>query len=94
MSQRICFQLHVRPDLLEEYTRRHAAVWPEMRAALTDAKAATETTVIVIETDPQVSVPSYESWWEVRPAEVSEQEGVRKARQDWSTNQKRQRHHI
>jgi 3D-(3,5/4)-trihydroxycyclohexane-1,2-dione acylhydrolase (decyclizing) len=67
---------------------------PALRAALSDAKAATETTVIVVETDPLVSVPSYESWWEVRPAEVSEQEGVRKARQDWSANQKRQRHHI
>jgi 3D-(3,5/4)-trihydroxycyclohexane-1,2-dione acylhydrolase (decyclizing) len=66
----------------------------DLRTALTDAKAATETTVIVIETDPLISVPSYESWWEVRPAEVSEQEGVRKARQDWSTNQKRQRRHI
>jgi 3D-(3,5/4)-trihydroxycyclohexane-1,2-dione acylhydrolase (decyclizing) len=56
--------------------------------------AATETTVIVIETDPLVSVPSYEAWWEVVPAEASEQEGVRKARQDWSANQKRQRRHI
>jgi L-rhamnose mutarotase len=37
MSQRICFQLHVRPELLDEYTRRHADVWPEMRAALTRA---------------------------------------------------------
>ena len=37
MSERICFQLHVRPDLLDEYTRRHTNVWPEMRAALTDA---------------------------------------------------------
>jgi L-rhamnose mutarotase len=37
MSKRICFQLHVRPELLDEYTRRHADVWPEMRAALTDA---------------------------------------------------------
>jgi len=34
MSQRICFQLNVRPDLIDEYTRRHAAVWPEMRDAL------------------------------------------------------------
>jgi len=66
----------------------------ELRAALSEAKAATGTTVIVIETDPLVGVPSYESWWEVRPAEVSEQEGVRKARQEWSANQKRQRHHI
>jgi L-rhamnose mutarotase len=37
MSERICFQLHVRPDLLDEYKSRHADVWPEMRAALTDA---------------------------------------------------------
>jgi L-rhamnose mutarotase len=37
MSQRICFQLHVRPELVDEYTRRHAEVWPEMRAALADA---------------------------------------------------------
>jgi L-rhamnose mutarotase len=37
MTQRICFQLHVHPDRLDEYTRRHADVWPEMRAALTEA---------------------------------------------------------
>jgi L-rhamnose mutarotase len=37
MSQRTCFQLHVRRDLLDEYTRRHADVWPEMRAALSEA---------------------------------------------------------
>ena len=66
----------------------------DLRAALDDAKASTETTVIVIETDPLVIVPSYESWWEVVPAEISEQEGVRKARQEWSANKKRQRTHI
>ena len=32
--QRVCFQLQVRPDRLEEYTARHAAVWPEMLEAL------------------------------------------------------------
>ena len=32
--QRVCFQLQVRPDRLEEYTRRHAAVWPDMLRAL------------------------------------------------------------
>ena len=66
----------------------------ELRAALTEAKSATETTVIVVETDPLVGVPSYEAWWDVVPAEVSEQEGVRKARQDWSANKKRQRRHL
>ncbi|TFC30250.1 L-rhamnose mutarotase [Cryobacterium sp. TMT2-18-3] len=32
--QRVCFQLQVKPDRIEEYTRRHAAVWPEMLRAL------------------------------------------------------------
>jgi L-rhamnose mutarotase len=32
--QRVCFQLQVKPDRIEEYTRRHAAVWPDMLAAL------------------------------------------------------------
>lgn len=31
---RVCFLLKVKPDRLDEYTRRHAAVWPEMLAAL------------------------------------------------------------
>ena len=33
---RVCFTLQVRPDRLDEYRRRHAAVWPEMLAALRD----------------------------------------------------------
>ena len=37
MSERVCFLMHVRSDALEEYTRRHAEVWPEMRAALSEA---------------------------------------------------------
>ena len=32
--QRVCFQLQVKPDRIEEYERRHAAVWPEMLQAL------------------------------------------------------------
>jgi L-rhamnose mutarotase len=34
---RVCFQLQVRPDRIAEYRERHAAVWPEMRAALSEA---------------------------------------------------------
>ncbi len=66
----------------------------ELRTALDNAKARTETTVIVIETDPGAGVPSYESWWEVVPAEISTQEGVRKARLEWSDAKKKQRGHI
>jgi L-rhamnose mutarotase len=32
--QRVCFLLQVKPDRLAEYTGRHAAVWPDMLAAL------------------------------------------------------------
>lgn len=32
--QRVCFLMRVRPDLVDEYVRRHAQVWPEMRAEL------------------------------------------------------------
>ncbi len=35
--QRVCFVLRVRPDKLEEYRARHAAVWPPMREALRSA---------------------------------------------------------
>jgi L-rhamnose mutarotase len=32
--QRVCFQLQLKPESISEYTRRHAAVWPEMLRAL------------------------------------------------------------
>jgi L-rhamnose mutarotase len=35
--ERVCFQLQVRPDRLEEYLERHRNVWPEMQQALRDA---------------------------------------------------------
>ena len=35
--ERVCFELRVRPDRLEEYRERHTAVWPEMLEALGDA---------------------------------------------------------
>ncbi len=34
MVQRMCFQLQVDPERLEEYRQSHAAVWPEMLMAL------------------------------------------------------------
>jgi len=32
--QRVCFELQVRPELIEEYVERHAAVWPRMLRAI------------------------------------------------------------
>ncbi|MFE6649865.1 L-rhamnose mutarotase [Nocardioides sp. NPDC057772] len=34
--ERVCFQLQVKADRIEEYKRRHAAVWPDMLQALAE----------------------------------------------------------
>ena len=66
----------------------------ELRKALEEAKSADRTTVIVVETDPTVGVPGYESWWDVAVAEVSEMESVRKARTNYEEARKRERYHL
>ena len=33
-TKRVCFQLTVRPELLDEYIARHTPVWPEMLAEI------------------------------------------------------------
>jgi L-rhamnose mutarotase len=33
-TQRVCFQLQVKPDRIEAYREAHAAVWPDMLEAL------------------------------------------------------------
>lgn len=35
--ERVCFQLQVKSALLDEYVRRHEAVWPDMLRAIADA---------------------------------------------------------
>ncbi|MFY1694880.1 MULTISPECIES: L-rhamnose mutarotase [unclassified Solwaraspora] len=35
--RRYCFLLRVRPDRIDEYRARHAAVWPQLLHALRDA---------------------------------------------------------
>jgi L-rhamnose mutarotase len=35
-KRRVCFTLRVRPDRLDEYRERHAAVWPDMLRALAE----------------------------------------------------------
>ena len=66
----------------------------ELKDALRQAKTLDRTTVIVVETDPAVSVPGYESWWDVAVAEVSEMESVRAARARYVEERKRERHHL
>jgi 3D-(3,5/4)-trihydroxycyclohexane-1,2-dione acylhydrolase (decyclizing) len=66
----------------------------DLRTALADAKASSETTVIVTHTDPSVKVSGYESWWEVPPAEVSTIEAVNTARRAYDIARKKKRWHV
>jgi 3D-(3,5/4)-trihydroxycyclohexane-1,2-dione acylhydrolase (decyclizing) len=66
----------------------------ELRAALADARASRESTVIVIETDREARVGGYESWWDVPPAEVSQNPDVQAARREYEAARRKQRWHL
>jgi 3D-(3,5/4)-trihydroxycyclohexane-1,2-dione acylhydrolase (decyclizing) len=63
----------------------------ELRTALADAPGREESTVVVVECDPLQGVPSYESWWDVPVAEVSEQLTVEQARRTYERELTRER---
>lgn len=63
----------------------------ELRNALLEAKKSSQTSVVVIETAYSQRVPSYETWWDVPIAEVSEVESVRAARTKYVQARKKQR---
>jgi 3D-(3,5/4)-trihydroxycyclohexane-1,2-dione acylhydrolase (decyclizing) len=71
-----------------------AATLDELKQALQTARTLDRTTVIVVETDPAVGVPGYESWWDVAVAEVSEMGSVREARVRYEEARKRERHYL
>jgi 3D-(3,5/4)-trihydroxycyclohexane-1,2-dione acylhydrolase (decyclizing) len=66
----------------------------EFRLALEEAKKMDRITVVVVETQPGVGVPGYESWWDVAVAEVSQSEGVRQARAKYVEARKQERYHL
>ena len=50
--------------------------------------------MIHIEVDRYASVPSYESWWDVPVAEVSEPASVRDARNTYEKTKPKQRRYL
>ena len=69
---------------------RKAASIAELETALTEAKSAPRTTVVVIDTDPLISTAAGGAWWDVAVPEVSAREQVREARADYDERRKRQ----
>ncbi len=66
----------------------------ELRAGLADARGADGPVVVYIEADRYRGVPSYESWWDVPVAEVSEEETVRAAREAYDQAHEHQRQYL
>ena len=66
----------------------------ELRDALLAAKKIERTVVIYIAVDRYEGVPSYEGWWEVPVAEVSEVGEVKTARDEHEQAIKRRRWHV
>ena len=63
----------------------------ELRAALSEARDVERTVVIHVEVDRYEGVPSYESWWDVPVAEVSELPAVRAVREQYERARRAQR---
>jgi 3D-(3,5/4)-trihydroxycyclohexane-1,2-dione acylhydrolase (decyclizing) len=57
----------------------HAPDRAALEQALAAAKQEARTVLILVPIDPDVRVPTFESWWDVPIAEESAQEGVREA---------------
>jgi 3D-(3,5/4)-trihydroxycyclohexane-1,2-dione acylhydrolase (decyclizing) len=64
------------------------------RDALAAAKNVERTVVIHVEVDRYVSVPSYESWWEVPVAATTEVTDVRDARKTYDKAKQKQRRYL
>ncbi|MDQ2915056.1 MAG: thiamine pyrophosphate-dependent enzyme, partial [Chloroflexota bacterium] len=66
----------------------------EFREALAGARKVERTVVIQIEVDRYVSVPGYESWWDVPVAATSEAASVRDARDGYAKAKRKQRRYL
>jgi 3D-(3,5/4)-trihydroxycyclohexane-1,2-dione acylhydrolase (decyclizing) len=68
--------------------------YDDFATALQKANETDRTTVVYIQNDRYSSVPSYESWWDVPVAEVSDVDSVRAAREEWEKMRARERHFL
>ncbi|HXD12162.1 MAG TPA: thiamine pyrophosphate-dependent enzyme, partial [Anaerolineales bacterium] len=66
----------------------------EFRHGLQEARNTSKTTVIVVETEREVRVPGYDSWWDVAVAEASTMEAVQQARKEYEEAQKKERYFL
>jgi 3D-(3,5/4)-trihydroxycyclohexane-1,2-dione acylhydrolase (decyclizing) len=68
-----------------------ASTASEFADAIKVAKAAERSTVIHVETDPMISAPDSESWWDVPVSETSTLESTQQARETYEQHKATQR---
>jgi len=68
-----------------------ARTYAEFVKAYKAAQESEITAVVYVPCDRYVSVPGYDSWWDVPVAEVSEMEAVRRARSEWEQMRAKER---
>jgi 3D-(3,5/4)-trihydroxycyclohexane-1,2-dione acylhydrolase (decyclizing) len=66
----------------------------ELEKAVTEAQAASVTTVVHVETDPLVPAPDSPAWWDVPVAETSQLTSTTEARATYEQHKSRQRSHL
>jgi 3D-(3,5/4)-trihydroxycyclohexane-1,2-dione acylhydrolase (decyclizing) len=66
----------------------------DLRTALEETRGASGPVVVHIEVDRYAGVPSYEGWWDVPVAEVSDDPAVRSAREEYERTRRGQRHYL
>ncbi|MGV9291534.1 3D-(3,5/4)-trihydroxycyclohexane-1,2-dione acylhydrolase (decyclizing) [Streptomyces sp. NPDC003719] len=66
----------------------------ELREALAAARTATRPTCVHVETDPTVTAPGAEAWWDVPVAEVSARPAAAEARARYERATADRRHHL
>lgn len=66
----------------------------ELREALREAREADGLVLVSVAADRHAETPSYESWWDVPVAEVSERPEVRGARETYDSERARRRSHL
>src|SRR5256886_862680 len=92
-GERLPVDLDLNADGLGAHVFRTRSV-EELRDALVAAKKIDRTVVIHVPVDRYEGVPSYDSWWDVPVAEVSESADVKKAREEHEREQARRRWHL
>ncbi|MGV9699092.1 3D-(3,5/4)-trihydroxycyclohexane-1,2-dione acylhydrolase (decyclizing) [Streptomyces sp. NPDC003470] len=66
----------------------------ELREALAAARTATRPTCVHVETDPAVTAPGAEAWWDVPVAEISARPAAAEARARYERAAADRRHHL